>query len=234
MAPTEHFVQFYDRDEYIVNSVAEYVAHGLKAGETCIVIATSEHRVDIERAVRSFGFDFDAAGDAGNYIVLDAHETLAKFMVGDRPDPKLFMKVIGSVVGGAAGRGPVRAFGDMVAILVASGNFPAAIGLEDLWNKLRQKHDFSLFCAYPMKAFSHPEAAKFMGHVCNGHSRVIPDESYMSLTSADERLRQIAFLQQRGKQLEAELANLERRIAQETVTTIDAPLSSCVFKGTVI
>jgi hypothetical protein len=46
---------------------------------------------------------------------------------------------------------------------------------------------------------------------------VIPDESYTSLSNADERLRAIAALQQKTKHLEAELAELEMRIALKQV-----------------
>jgi KaiC/GvpD/RAD55 family RecA-like ATPase len=213
MNRTEHFVQFYESDDFIVNSVAEYVTHGLKTGETCIVIATNEHLDAIERRVESFGVDLMAARESEAYIAFDAASTLAKFMDGDRPDPKLFSKAIGALMRKITKRGPVRAFGEMVALLVQDGNPNAAVELERLWNGLRRKHPFSLFCAYPMHAFATGEAAKFMGHVCDGHSRVIPDETYTPLTSADERLRQVAFLQQRGRQLEAELAELEHRIA---------------------
>ena len=213
MNRTEHFVQFYESDEFIVNSVAEYVTHGLRTGETCIIIATNEHLDAIERKVESFGLDLIDAREREAYITFDAAGTLAKFMAGDHPDPKLFSKVIGGLIRKITKRAPVRAFGEMVALLVKDGNPTAAVELEKLWNGLRQKHPFSLFCAYPMEAFANGEAAKFMGHVCNGHSRVIPDETYTALSSADERLRQVAFLQQRGRQLEAELAELEHRIA---------------------
>jgi KaiC/GvpD/RAD55 family RecA-like ATPase len=213
MNRTEHFVQFYESNDFIVNSVAEYVSHGLKTGETCVVIATNEHLDAIERRVESFGVDLINAREREAYIALDAESTLAKFMAGDHPDAKLFSKVIGSLIRETTKRAPVRAFGEMVALLVQDGKANAAVELEKLWNGLRQKHPFSLFCAYPMQAFATGEAAKFMGHVCDGHSRVIPDETYTALTSADERLRQVAFLQQRGRQLEAELAELEHRIA---------------------
>jgi hypothetical protein len=48
---------------------------------------------------------------------------------------------------------PLRIFGEMVAVLWNDGKHDAALSLEELWNDLREEHDFSLFCAYPLKCF---------------------------------------------------------------------------------
>lgn len=213
MTGSDHFVQFYESDISIVNSVAEWLVHGLKTGETCIIAATRRHVDAIERVARDFGMDIDAAWTKGLYIPLDAEETLAKFMVDGMPDESLFKEVVGTLVQTASKRGRVRIFGEMVAVLLAGGNPDASLKLEELWNDLRGQTLFSLFCAYPIKGMSASGRDNFMAEVCHGHSRVIPDETYTSLTTADERLRAIAFLQQRGRQLEAELADMERRMS---------------------
>lgn len=217
MGSAEHFVQFYENDAYIVDSVAEYIFHGLRAGETCIVIATPEHLSGIEKAVDSFGLDLGVALDDGAYVALDAEKMLAKFASGDKIDARLFQKEVGGLIGRAIKDGPVRAFGEMVAVLVRQGRPAAAVKLEELWNRLRKKHNFSLFCAYAIRDLARDPAARFMEAVCSSHSRVIPDEGYMSLTSADERLRKIASLQQRGRQLEAEVADLRSRLSEKPV-----------------
>ncbi len=215
MGGSEHFVQFYDSDEFIINSVSEYIIHGLKMGQTCIVAATRPHLDEIEVLIEEFGSPVERAKADGRYIPLDAKQTLDLFMADDRPDPDLFASVIGSLIRDAAARsGSIRVYGEMVGVLAAGGNYEAAIKLEDMWNKLRRVHPFSLFCGYPMSAMKNAAAGERMTHICDSHTRVIPDESYTGLTSADERLRMIAMLQQKGKQLEAELATLEHRIAK--------------------
>ena len=213
MSGADHFVQFYETDTHLVNSVAEWLTHGLTYGETCMVAATPWHTDAIERLARAFGTNIDAAWNEGRYIPLGAQETLDKFMVDGMPDEKLFDEVIGNAIRTAVKRGPVRAFGEMVAVLVDAGNPMAALKLEELWNGLRRQVSFPLYCAYPIAGMAASGGAGFMAEVCHGHSRVIPCESYTSLNSADERLRAIAFLQQRGRQLEAEIAELEHRIA---------------------
>jgi len=213
MSGADHFVQFYESDSHLVNSVAEWLTHGLKNGETCIIAATHWHIDAIERAARAFGANIDSAWNNGLYIPFGAQETLAKFMVNGMPDEELFREAVGNTVRAAAKRGRVRAFGEMVTVLVAEGKPEAALKLEELWNDLRGQLSFSLFCAYPIAGVATSGRDNFMTDVCLGHTRVIPTESYTSLTTADERLRAVAFLQQRGRQLEAEIADLERRIS---------------------
>lgn len=207
----EHFVQFYEHDEYLIRSVTGFVAAGLRSGESAIVIATETHGNAIDQHLRDEGIDVDAAREDGTYITLDASEVLSKFMVNGAPDETLFREFIGELVrrAGQNSKG-VRAFGEMVAVLWADGNTDGAIQLEQLWNLLGKEQTFSLFCAYPMSGFSNAANGQPLVHICKEHSRVIPGESYPSRASADEQRRQIAFLQQQANSLRAEIAERER------------------------
>src|SRR6266849_3752328 len=175
MGPSDHLVQFYEADAVLVETVVEYVGAGLRAGELTIVIITETHRVEVEEGLRSDGLDLDSAHAAGQYITLDAAETLAWIMADGEPDPARFEEVIWTVVGRAAEGGrPVRAFGEMVALLAAEGNHAAAVRLEALWNDLRGVHAFALLCAYPVNALGGIAFKAVFGDVCAEHTLVIP------------------------------------------------------------
>jgi signal transduction histidine kinase len=202
-----HTVQLYEDDAYLARVVADYVADGLAAGCACIVIATGGHADAVEASVRAAGHDLSGAAANGTYFRLDAARMLARFMVGGMPDPSRFAEVVGGVVGRAARGGrPVRAFGEMVALLWQAGNAPAAIRLEELWNDLNGRpHHFELLCGYPTGGFaSEGEAAGFAA-VCRQHRSVVPDERYGGDDTEDGRLRVIAELQRRASQLRAEV-----------------------------
>jgi len=111
------------------------------------------------------------------------------------------------------GRSRASAFGEMVALLWAEGNFTAAIRVEELWNDLQKLHTFSLFCAYPMNELGGERFVEPHSSVCSVHSRVIPAESYASVADLDARLRAIALLQQKATSLESEVK--ERRQVEE-------------------
>ena len=215
MDTSEHFVQFYETDEFLLDAVSGFIGAGLGASAACIVIATKAHREGLEERLQATGLDLATASTRGTYLALDAGETLAMFMVEGLPEPARFAEVVGSLIQRAVkGRRRVRIFGEMVAQLWTEGNQVAAIRLEALWNELHHTtHSFSLFCAYPMHGFAGEGDGEQFTEICQQHSHVIPDESYTLLASPDERLRAITLLQQKATTLEAEIA--ERQAAEE-------------------
>lgn len=214
MSESEHFVQFYETDLFLLNALGGFVGTGLAAGDACIVIATKEHREALDGRLQASGLDMAAVVSEGQYLAFDAAETLAKFMLDGNPDPSRFTETIEDIIRQAASNGRrVRAFGEMVALLWAEDNQAAAIRLEELWNDLQKTHSFSLFCAYPMNDFGGAEFLEPLGRVCARHSRVIPTESYAELKCPDDRLRAIIELQQKARSLQAEIA--ERKEIEE-------------------
>ena len=215
MGASEHFVQFYETDEFLLDSVSGFIGAGLGAGAACIVLATKAHRESLEERLKANGLDLAAVYTRGTYLSLDAGETLSTFMVDGLPEPERFAEVVGSLIERAVkGQRSVRIFGEMVALLWTEGNQAAAIRLEALWNELHNTtHPFSLFCAYPMHGFAGEVYGEQFTEICQQHSHVIPDESYTLLASPEERLRAITLLQQKATSLEAEIA--ERKVAEE-------------------
>jgi PAS domain S-box-containing protein len=152
--------------------------------------------------------------------MLDAAETLSKFILEGWPDPARFEETVARLVGqvkAAAGGNPPRlaVFGEMVALLWAQGKFQTAVRLEQLWNELQQRETFSLRCAYPIRGFDRAEHAEAFLAICSEHSHVIPEESYSELTTEDARLRNVSRLQQKAQALEVETA--ERKDAQKVL-----------------
>ncbi|MDQ3472476.1 MAG: ATP-binding protein [Acidobacteriota bacterium] len=211
MGDTEHFVQFYEADGFLLNSLSGFISTALKANEGAIVIATKAHRDGLHELLGANGLDLATVSNSGHYVSLDAAETLEKFMVDGSPEPQRFTEVIGGLVGQMSnGRPRIRTFGEMVALLWAEGNYTGAIRLEELWNNLQKEHCFSLFCAYPMSSFVGEKFGNPLGSVCTSHSRVIPAESYLELVDHDERLRAIIQLQQKARSLKSEIVERER------------------------
>ncbi|AIE85891.1 PAS domain S-box protein [Fimbriimonas ginsengisoli] len=211
----EHFVQFYEDDAVLGRSVGSFIGSALGAGSAGIVIATAEHRAVIEHELSSYGIDVSLVKGRNQYVPLDAEETLSKFIRDGWPDAEMFQAVLGPLMDKAcAGGRQLHAFGEMVAILLAQGNGKAALRLEELWNDLGKRYEFSLFCGYPINGFYESSSIDLFEHICKEHSRVIPAESYGSANrTADEQVRAIAVMQQKAAALENEIA--ERRRAEE-------------------
>ncbi len=223
-----HSVQFYGEDSVLLDGVSRFLGDSLEAGGSALVVATAAHREGLTQRLEASGLDIAAAIKQGRYIELDATETLSKFMLEGWPDPVRFAQAIGSIVarakeasGGSSGR--LAIFGEMVAILWAQGKFETAVQLEQLWNRLRQTHSFALRCAYPMAGFSREDHGESFLKICSEHSHVIPGESYMALTTEEERLRNISHLQQRAQALD--IATAERREAQASLQRRESELA---------
>ncbi|MEO7348065.1 MAG: MEDS domain-containing protein, partial [Opitutaceae bacterium] len=171
---SDHFVQFYRTDDYLIECLAGYVAEGVWNRDIAVVIATPEHRIALEERLRAKSVDIFSTMLERQYLAFDAREMLSKFMFGDRPDRTAFMKVMGDLVRKAtAGGRQLRAFGEMVALLWMDGKRAAAIELEQLWNELSREHAFALFCAYPAVCMDTKGNGPSLEHVCDHHSCVI-------------------------------------------------------------
>jgi signal transduction histidine kinase len=208
-----HVVQFYSDDSFLIESLSRFVGAALVAGDSAIIIATPEHRNGLAHRLSERALNLGKAAREGRYITLDANEALSRFMHNGLPDRDAFAATIGAEVGRAAAsalrrNARVVAFGEMVALLFAEGRPDAAIKLEQLWNDLARQHAFSLRCAYPITTFRDATHAAPFLRICSEHSAVIPGESYTSLSSDQDRLRNIAELQQKAEALETETALL--------------------------
>jgi hypothetical protein len=190
-----HGVQLYEHDDFLVSAVAYYLRKGLESGCAGLAITTQPHRDAIEKAFQSRDVDIAAAKASGQYIALDAEETLHQIMVNGWPDGQRFNRVIGAALWTLAKRNYLcfRAFGEMVAILWADGRHEAALHLEKLWNHLSARHAFSLLCAYPLHCFSGEGQARYVLEMCSSHSHVIPAETHTESALASVMQSQPSF-----------------------------------------
>ena len=224
LGASDHVILVYEADAHLVDAVSRFVSTGLAAGEAAIVVATPPHREQLDARLRAHGVALATACAQGQYIVLDAAETLAQFIVDDWPDAQRFADVVGDIIARVGSRYPhVRVFGEMVALLWAAGHDDAALRLEALWHDLTKTYAFPLLCAYPIRGFVKGVHAQPFHAICAAHSHVIPAESYMALTNPDERLRTIAQLQQQAQALATEMA--ERRDLEQTLRRSEQELA---------
>lgn len=173
-----HFVQIYDQADHLITALAGFIADGLWQGERALVFATREHRSELEHRLRDAGVDVTSAVVTRQYIALDAEETLARIMVGSRPDPELFEHVIGSLIRRATRGGrALIAFGELVTVCLAGGNSAGALQLEELWNRLAREVEFTLFCAYPTSCFAQDVSGRCLADICRAHTQVIPPDN---------------------------------------------------------
>ncbi len=170
-----HAVRFYKDADCLSRIVADFVGDGLAAGEPAIVIATPEHRAVVMRNLQAMALDVERLQSDGDLFLLDAQNTLDRFMVDGMPNAALFTEAIVPIIEQACrGRKDcvVRAYGEMVDVLWKAGATVAATRLEMLWNDLAASHAFSLLCGYAMGNFYKDAAVE---DICSHHSHLLSD-----------------------------------------------------------
>jgi len=185
--PCSHFVQLYDKDKLpLAQNVASYISEGLKRGEGAIIIVTPEHREIFREELRKRDIDADLPLMESGLLFLDAPQTLNQFLIDGEPDEPRFREMVASVIGQVRAARPagLRAFGEMVAVLWASGRRPSAVRLEQFWNAVLRDREFSLFCAYPIDIFSADFQIACVDALLCDHTHLIPTGEQDKLASA--------------------------------------------------
>jgi hypothetical protein len=173
-APRDHVVEFYDDDDGLADNVAAYLSEAILAGGVAIAIATGSHLEAFHARLVQAGIDPDAARERGTLVFFDAGEAMDCLLVDGHPAPHRFDKLIGELIReAAAGDRPVRAYGEIVALMWADGYVTAALELESMWNGLCREVDFSLYCAYPNDLVGDERHAASFHEVCRQHSAVV-------------------------------------------------------------
>lgn len=155
MQDGDHVCQVYDSEPGFLDSLTGFIGHGLWNGEAAIVIATASHVEGLEARLRETGLDLAHLRAHDRFITLSPEMTLSQFMVDGWPGADRFDATIMQVVMRARGNGrPVRAFGEMVALLWEQGQYAATVRLEHLWQKLVQREKLQVLCSYPSRSFA--------------------------------------------------------------------------------
>ncbi|MFN2527295.1 MAG: MEDS domain-containing protein [Candidatus Baltobacteraceae bacterium] len=189
IVPEDHLVQLYAADtNMLAFKVGAYIFEGWQSGIPALVIAGEKNRDRILAQLKSQGTNTNDVLADGSLQVLNAQETLARFMVNGFPDARLFDTVVGNLVRSTLARGAgLRAYGDMAGVLWSAGEAPAAIRLEQLWNKLRADFPFGLFCGYAIDIFSEAFEATSVNALLCAHTHLLPTGSADDLSAAVSR-----------------------------------------------
>jgi hypothetical protein len=173
--PKDHLVELYENDESLSRRVSHYLREGLRRDEAVVAIATRPHRISFTEQLARDEVDVDAMLARRQLIVLDAEETLHRFMIGDHPDPARFQEALRATLDGApaASRG-LRLYGEMVDVLWRDGNVSGALHLEHLWHQLLHRRELPLLCAYRIDILDRANHHDAFQSVLAIHSHLIP------------------------------------------------------------
>jgi anti-sigma regulatory factor (Ser/Thr protein kinase) len=228
VADRGHAVQFHREEAELCDTVATFLADGIRDGGVSIAIATEAHRRAIDDALVAVGIDPVAARHEGQLLSFDAETTLAHIMRRGRLDRAAFRRTAAALVpGDSQARRPARVFAEMASLLWDAGDVIGAIELETLCNELRRQIGFSMLCTYHGEALHDDSHADALSAVCRLHSAVLghfPNEP----TAPGEARRLVAdALLQWGhaQELSESIALVVSELATNAVTHARSPFS---------
>lgn len=174
VGPRDHVVVFYRSEPDLADQVASYLQRSLAQGGSAIVIATPAHRQAFAERLEQTGTDVPAAQANGTYQAMDAAQTIESFVTGEWADAAKFWQEVSPVIRRATQAGtPVRAYGEMVALLWEAGLVDVAVEVEAMWNEIGAQYPFSLVCSYPTPKDGDAGDSDALTEVCRAHAMVV-------------------------------------------------------------
>jgi hypothetical protein len=172
----DHLLQIYGRDERLLEVLEWFVGQGLRDNGAVILIATPRHLHELEIRLRAQWVPIDKARWQSRYIAMVASEVLEKILVNGWPDETGFNALIDERVGEMRKKWPsVRAFEEMVGILMERGQKEAAVRLEQIWSAYCAREGLPVLCAYHEPVFT-KGAVDTMHAIAAQHSRVLAEQ----------------------------------------------------------
>ena len=185
--PSDHIVQLYQDDDFLNYAVCHFACSGLANGESVIMFPTVTHWSAMRPRLEAEGVDVQAAQERGQLTLVYADELLPRFMRNAMPESTVFGGVVGEVVAQARAGGRyqrVRLWGEMVDVLWERGDVAASMSLEDLFDQLGKKREFSIFCSFLMDNFNGDIHEVMLPRLGTNHSHLIPVQDYARLERA--------------------------------------------------
>jgi hypothetical protein len=185
--PDGHVVQLYQDADFYGEAISHFTAEGLVRGESVILVATPDNWHNISSRLTSKSFDVPALMERGQLTLLDAIETLPKFMKRGTPDGSVFKPLARDTIRRArqGGRFPaVRWWGEMVNVLYVEGREKASNQLEQFFDEISHEETIPIFCSFLMDKYDPAIYDEAFAHVCHTHSNVIHAEDYVSHRAA--------------------------------------------------
>jgi hypothetical protein len=148
----EHFVHVYQTEAELREAVASYALDVLGYDRQGMVFfATRRHCDAFQRSLLLHGLDMGGALARGQVKFVHVEDVLPKIFRNGSIDADAFERLVTGEFSRMRRVGRVRhlhVYGEIVDVLWRRGERAATVRLEELWNALGARQDFTLYCAY--------------------------------------------------------------------------------------
>ena len=217
-----HIVQVCQNETSEAEAVTHYIKEGLLNDEAVIVFARPALRQAVISKMDGLGLDVQTFKSQSQIKFFDAEFLLSSFLIEGELEEPAFQEFIGLPIQAAQLKfGKVRAFGEMVNVLWKKGQYDTAMQLEDFWNDLSKKLEFSLLCSYSLDSLYPNAYDDSLELICKCHKHLVPvEEGDLSEPAADEAMLDLfgaAWNRVMGKLTESRKISEQMSSAQTTL-----------------
>jgi hypothetical protein len=165
----QHTVYLYEEDSSLMGPIADFARKGLEQKERVIIIATHQHRLNLEAILLADKLVRSETQNA-HIETLDASTMLPRFLRNGWPDEGLFVDVVAQIVGSKRTDTAIHIYQEVAGVLLAGKDFLVGLQLERLWTKWAASRNRSVLCGYPASAFQTVDREYFLNQICVCHS----------------------------------------------------------------
>lgn len=186
-----------------MDSAFEFLEAGLRRGQSVLVIVERDHLDQLLDRLTASKLHSKALSNSGQLGMMDAGKMVDEFLADGLPEWTRFRASIGPVLARITpyGRG-TRVYSDMAGVLWRTGRTDAAIRIEELWNKLADNYQFSLYCGFLMDTQSEEAYDAPLEELGRTHSDILgtlDDEQFgVALDRASKEIFGISLTQMAG------------------------------------
>jgi hypothetical protein len=154
--PCAHIVYPYTDEALVGEAVTTFASAGLRNGEGVVLILSAENYEGYRRRLSDEGHDVEGLGRSGRLVCLVAEDLLAAYMGESGFEVERFEGDVDQIIiacratTALGSQGMVRGFGELVGI-VWNADLGTTISLEQMWNRVIDRHKVSLMCTYELK-----------------------------------------------------------------------------------
>ncbi len=151
--PCAHIVYPYTDEALVGQAVCLFASAGLRQGEGVVLILSAENYTAYTLRLVTEGHDVDGLTKSGRLVCLIAEDLLAAYMGRGAFEVERFECAVDEIIRACrltATNGVVRGFGELVG-LVWNVDLGTTISLEQMWNRVIDRHLVSLMCTYELK-----------------------------------------------------------------------------------
>ena len=185
--PDGHIVQLYQEPDFYGEAISHFAVEGLIRGESIILVATDSNWANISKHLERHGLDIPQLFERGQLTLLNANDTLPKFLANGAPDGSIFKPLASQTIKKARCDGKysrVRWWGEMVNVLYVDGNGNASHKLEQFFDEVAHEESIAIFCSFLMDRYDPRIYDEVFANVCSTHSNVIPTRDYLGHRNA--------------------------------------------------